>query len=563
MIDASRTPTPLDALAEEWLGELMDLNPELHVSRGIPGREGDYTDFSPDGAQAHADAVRRMLARVRTADVADATDMITRDELVRTLELEVERYDAGEWTRDLNVIASPAQSIRDVFDLMPNESETDWAHIAARLANVPDAVGGYVESLRAGMAAGTVPAVRQAREVAGQARAHAAADGFFARLAASPSAPESLRGDLERGAQAAAAAYEALALFLSAELTPVAPTTDGVGRERYALASRGFVGVEIDLDETYAWGLEELARMVAEQEAVADRVFPGASVAEAVAYLEADESRRLHGTDALREWMQAASDRVVRELGATHFDIPEPVRTLECMIAPTHDGGIYYTGPTDDFSRPGRMWWAVPEGVTEFDTWRELTTVYHEGVPGHHLQVGLATYNSAHLNGWRRLSWNSGHGEGWALYAERLMADLGYLDDPADRLGMLDGQRLRAARVVVDLGVHLGLPKPDGSGPWTGDDALPFMLQHVNMDEAFTRFEVDRYLGWPGQAPSYKVGQRLWEQLRDDWVGANGGDEADLKEFHRRALSIGSVGFGTLRRSLRDQLGAPAVGRLS
>ncbi|WP_228552794.1 MULTISPECIES: DUF885 domain-containing protein [Mumia] len=554
----------MDALAEEWLGELMDLNPELHVTRGIPGREGDYTDFSPEGAQAHGDAVRRMLARVRKAEVADATDEITRDELVRTLELDVERHDAGEWQRDLNVIASPAQEIREIFDLMPTETEADWEHVAARLANVPDAVTGYVEALRAGIASGRTPAVRQAREVAGQARAHAARDGFFANLVAGPVVPDALRADLERNALAAAAAYDALALFLTDELAPVAPTADGVGRERYALASRGFVGVEIDLDETYAWGVEELARMVAEQEVVADQVFPGASVDEAVAYLEADEARRLHGTDALREWMQAASDRVVRELGETHFHIPEPLRTLECMIAPTHDGGIYYTGPTDDFSRPGRMWWAVPEGVTEFDTWRELTTVYHEGVPGHHLQVGLTTYNSAHLNGWRRLSWNSGHGEGWALYAERLMADLGYLDDPADRLGMLDGQRMRAARVVVDLGVHLGLPKPDGSGPWTGDDALPFMLENVNMPEEFVRFEVDRYLGWPGQAPSYKVGQRLWEQLRDAWVVQHGGPGvADLKEFHRDALAVGSVGFGTLRRALLTDSEALVDGRRS
>jgi uncharacterized protein (DUF885 family) len=166
--------------------------------------------------------------------------------------------------------------------------------------------------------------------------------------------------------------------------------------------------------------------------------------------------------------------------------------------------------------------------------------------------VGLATYNSTQLNGWRRLNWNSGHGEGWALYAERLMADLGYLDDPADRLGMLDGQRMRAARVVVDIGVHLGKPKPDGSGTWTGEDAFGFMAQHVNMNDSFVRFEVNRYLGWPGQAPSYKVGQRMWEQLRDDWVEVNttasGG--ADLKEFHRRALALGSVGLGTLRTAL-------------
>lgn len=162
------------------------------------------------------------------------------------------------------------------------------------------------------------------------------------------------------------------------------------------------------------------------------------------------------------------------------------------MIAPTNEGGIYYTGPTDDFSRPGRMWWSVPEGVDSFDTWRELTTVYHEGVPGHHLQIAQAVYNRAELNAWRRLlAGSSGHAEGWALYAERLMEQLGYLDDPADRLGMLDGQRMRAARVVLDIGVHLGKPRLDGEGVWDADYALEFMRQNVNMPDEFIRFEVE------------------------------------------------------------------------
>ena len=232
-----------------------------------------------------------------------------------------------------------------------------------------------------------------------------------------------------------------------------------MGRELYALHSRRFLGATIDLDETYEWGIEELSRMVAEQESIAHEIKPGASVEEAVAFLEQDPARRLKGTEALQRWMQQTSDKAVEELGRTHFDIPEPIRTLECMIAPTKEGGIYYTGPTDDFSRPGRMWWSVPEGVEEFDTWRELTTVYHEGVPGHHLQIAQAVYNRAELNSWRRLlAGGSGHAEGWALYAERLMEQLGYLDDPADRLGMLDGQRMRAARVVLDIGLHLSKP---------------------------------------------------------------------------------------------------------
>ena len=245
-------------------------------------------------------------------------------------------------------------------------------------------------------------------------------------------------------------------------------------------------------------------------------------------------------------------DAAVSALADTHFDIPDPVRRIECMIAPTSSGGIYYTGPSEDFSRPGRMWWAVPKGVERFGTWRELTTVYHEGVPGHHLQIGQTMYRSGLLNRWRRMgSWTSGHAEGWALYAERLMDELGFHTDDATRLGMLDGQSLRAARVVVDIGVHCGFEAPAevGGGAWTYDKAWAFLSAHADMAEGFLRFELDRYLGWPGQAPSYSIGERLWLSLREE-TRRREGAAFDLKAFHRRALDIGGVGLDVLRDAI-------------
>jgi uncharacterized protein (DUF885 family) len=290
--------------------------------------------------------------------------------------------------------------------------------------------------------------------------------------------------------------------------------------------------------------------MTREQEKVAQQIKPGASVKEAIEYLHQDPKRKLISTAELQEWMQKLSDKAIEELGKTHFDIPEPMRKLECLIAPTQHGGIYYTSPSDDFSRPGRMWWSVPAGVTEFDTWRETTTVYHEGVPGHHLQIAQAVFNREELNSWRRLaSWSSGHGEGWALYAERLMQELGYLDDPADQLGMLDGQRMRAARVVLDIGVHLEKPRLDGTGKWDFDYALDFMASNVNEELSFVKFEVNRYFGWAGQAPSYKIGQRIWEQIRDDYK-ARKGHAFSIREFHKQALALGGLGLDSLRRAM-------------
>lgn len=550
----SRTPTEIDAIAEAWVDTQLDLYPELRAYLGRPGREGEYGDYSPDGADTTASHTRKALHAITTANAVDEVDRVTQMDLARELQLSLDKHEAGFAQRDLNVIASPVQGLREIFDLVPTNTVDDWSHVSTRLHNLPMAMDGYIETLRSGIAAGNVPAIRQVREIIVQARKQVKDDGFFFDLAASakssgPDLPDSLTRDLAEGAAQSAQAYDTLARFLDEELAPVAGEADAVGREIYELASRDFLGATIDLDETYEWGIEELARMVGEQEAIAREIKPGASVHEAIEFLDGDASRKLHGTDALKRWMQETSDRAVEQLSKSHFDIPEEVKRLECMIAPTQEGGIYYTGPTDDFSRAGRMWWSVPEGVTEFDTWRELTTVYHEGVPGHHLQIGQATYNKAQLNTWRRTAGTSGHAEGWALYAERLMQQLGYLDDPGDRLGMLDGQRMRAARVVLDIGVHLGKTLPDGSGIWTGDYAFQFLGENVNMNDQFVRFEVNRYLGWPGQAPSYKVGQRIWEQLRDE-CAAREGAAFDIKAFHKRALDLGGVGLDTLRSAL-------------
>lgn len=555
MTEETRTPTQIDKIADAWVDTLAELEPTLATYIGRDEFNDRFGDYSPAGQEQLIAEGRKALSDLKAADPVDDIDAVTQEDLAREIQLGIDLHDAQWHLRDLNVIASHAQNIRQVFDLMPTASADDWSVIATRLGAVSGAIDGYVESLREGIARGVVPARRQVVEVVTQIARYTEDGGFFASFAADAAPdegqlPASLARDLADNANAARVAYDTLAQFLSSELAPAAAEKDAVGRELYALHSRRFLGATVDLDETYEWGVEELARMVAEQESIANEIKPGASVEEAVAFLEQDASRKLHGTEALQKWMQETSDRAVAELGRTHFDIPEPIRRLECMIAPTKEGGIYYTGPTDDFSRPGRMWWSVPEGVEDFDTWRELTTVYHEGVPGHHLQIAQAVYNRAQLNSYRRLlGGTSGHAEGWALYAERLMEKLGYLDDPADRLGMLDGQRMRAARVVLDIGVHLEKQRPDGEGTWDAAFALEFMRHNVNMSDEFVTFEVNRYLGWPGQAPSYKVGQRIWEQLRDE-VAEREGADFSIKRFHKRALDIGGVGLDTLRMAL-------------
>lgn len=557
-----RQATAVDAIADAYTSRLAELDPLSATEMGIAGHDHQMTDLSPDGYAERARHDRETLDELAKAEPADDIDRVTVAAMTDRLALAAELQESGELLASLNVIASPLQLLRDVLDIMPTATTDDWANIASRVSRVPDAVHGYIESLRAGARRGLVAAKLQVEE--GIKQATELADpktSFFVTFTggASPDGappPDALANDLAMAGRKAAAAYGELVAFLEDELAGQAPEDDAVGRDRYALWSREFVGAAVDLDETYEWGLAELARMAAEQDAIVEQIAgPGASIDEAIAKLESDPSRVLHGKDALQRWMQQTADAAITALDGVHFDIPEKMRTIECMIAPTENGGIYYTGPSDDFSRPGRMWWSVPPGVTEFSTWREKTTVYHEGVPGHHLQIAQAVLNREQLNSWRRLvSWSSGHGEGWALYAERLMQEFGFMDDLGDRLGLVDGQRMRATRVVVDIGVHLRKPAPErwGGGTWDAAKAWECLKANVNMDEAFLRFELNRYLGWPGQAPSYKIGQRLWETYRSDAESRAraAGEEFSLKDFHTRALNLGSVPLSVLPLAL-------------
>ncbi len=548
---AHRAPTAVDAIANDFLTASLALSPELATALGRPDAPDGYDDHSPAGTAARRALLVRTLEALEGVAAADTVDEVTIDVLRERLGLEVEIIDTG--VTPLNNLESVPQLLRNLLDLMPQESAEDWGHVSARLSHLPQALAEFTESLEASRAAGKVAAVRQVDEVASQCRAYAEDGGYFDQLLAqAPAEDGTFAVGFASIVAAAKVAYLELAAYLSDDLRKHAPTKDAVGREYYSLMSREFLGAEIDLEETYAWGVAELDRIIAEQEAVAQEIEPGASLERAREILNSDPERVLHGTEALREWMQAKSDAALKDLGASHFDIVAPMDRLECMIAPTQEGGIYYTPPSADFSRPGRMWWSVPEGETEFQTWAETSTVYHEGVPGHHLQCATALLADDELNDYRSQAvWVSGHGEGWALYAERLMEQLGYLADPGDRLGMLDGQRLRAARVVFDIGVHLELEVPErwGSGTWDADKGWEFLKANMFESEGRIRFEFLRYLGWPGQAPSYKIGQRLWEQIRDE-VERREGADFDLKAFHTRALRLGSMGLDSLHRAL-------------
>jgi len=534
----------------------------LATSLGLPGGEDRLDDLSPAGIEDSHNLVLSTLDALGDAEPASSAEEIAREVLRERLEVERDVHDSGWLHANLNVIDSPLQGVRQVFDLMPTESDENVAVLAARMSAVPTALAGYRASLRLAADRGQVSAVRQIDKCAEQCDTYSGvgATGFFAGLAESVN-PDGARGQeltraLTSAAVAADSAYAELGAFLRTELRPLAPESDAVGRDRYVLASRNFLGAVIDLEETYAWGWREFLAIEVEMRDVAERIAPGAGPKGAAAALDSDATYQLVGLPALQAWMQDLSDSAIADLAGTHFEIPDPIKKLECLIAPPGGGvGAYYTGPSDDFSRPGQMWWAVEPGREVFSTWRETSVVYHEGVPGHHLQIATAVYRRDALNDYQRLmAGTSAHWEGWALYAERLVRELGYLRSDGQLLGLLESQMFRAARVIVDIGMHLELEIPAGTGfhegeRWTGALGLEFLLTRTITDPAHCRDEIDRYLGWPGQAPSYKIGERVWLAGRDAAQRAKG-DAFDFKEFHTAALNMGGMGLDLLARRL-------------
>lgn len=566
--DGSSAPSRIFEVADGFVETLAELDPIAATYLGIPGYEQQLTDYSPEAADRMADAERDVLQQVQAEEPTTVAARRCRETVIEDMSASLERYDAGYHYDGMNILHSPVQSLRQIFDMMPRESEQDIANIAARMRQIPDALHSYQRTLTEGIDRGMTASVRQTNGCIEQidtwTGAGASDDAnapFFAALAnglsASSELPPALARDLDAAAAVATQSYADFAEFLRSAYLPRARQSDAVGAERYALGSRSYNGIELDLAETYDWGWEQLRWVRSEMRQAANAIKPGATIREAVELLESDPPRAIHDVDEFREWMQSLQDATIADMDGTHFDIPEPVKRIEALIAPP--GGalaMYYTGPSEDFSRPGRTWYPTG-GKTSFPLWREVSIAYHEGVPGHHFQIGTTMTLSDNLSRYQRLlAGSSGYVEGWALYAERLMSELGYLENPDHYMGFLDAQALRSARVIVDIGMHLELDIPPESefepgAKWAPDLAYRFMCENVHFPTDFVASEIDRYLGIPGQAISYKVGERVWLEARQQaQARATNAGDFDLKAWHNAALSLGPMGLAQMQREM-------------
>ncbi|MFF3652799.1 DUF885 domain-containing protein [Streptomyces sp. NPDC002181] len=555
---ASRLPRQV---ADAYVDDLIAIDPISGTYLGVAACSSRLPDFSPAGRAAAAELSRSTLARLDAAERLPGADSDAERRCGRLLRerlnAELAVYEADEDLRSVSNIHSPAHSVRDVFTLTPSETDEDWTAIAERLRAVPAALAGYRESLALGLDRGLYGGPRATATFIDQLTTWAGEDGegedggeaFFGELASR--GPEALRTGLEEAAAGATAALAELRDWMRDVYAPaVADAPDPVGRERYARWSRYFNGTDLDLDEAYAYGWSEYHRLLAEMNAEAAKILPGAGPWEALKHLD-EHGTHIEGVDEVQAWLQGIMDEAIENLDGTHFELAERVKRVESMIAPPGGAAApYYTNPSEDFSRPGRTWLPTM-GQTRFPVYDLVSTWYHEGVPGHHLQLAQWAHVADRLSRYQAsVGLVSANVEGWALYAERLMDELGYLKDAEQRLGYLDCQMMRAARVIVDIGMHLGLDIPADSPfhpgeRWTVELAQEFFGLHSGRPADFIESEVTRYLSMPGQAIGYKLGERAWLLGRDNARAAHG-DSFDLKAWHMAALSQGSLGLDDL-----------------
>ncbi|MEY2401349.1 MAG: hypothetical protein QOJ08_1460 [Ilumatobacteraceae bacterium] len=545
-----RVASAIFELSDQYIVESAALDPMLATFWGIPGHDHEMTDYSPQGWDARLELQRRTIKDLAKISPGDRSERIAIEVMRERVQAERDLIESGEYHRWLSVLNSHHAYVRDIFDYMPRESEQDWNNIRARLAAVPAALDTLRASFLYAADNEQVAARRQALACAAQCDVWGSPDGFFADLAA-----ESQAVDLSAEAATAAQSFSAFARWLETDYALISTTHDPVGAERYRLFVRFHNGTDLDLREVYEWGWQDLHDIEARMSALVERILPGASRDDCIAQLERDPRYVVRGADSFLAWSQDVIDRTMDDLDGRYFDIAEPLRRCQAMAAPL--GGpetAYYTPPSEDFTRPGQIWHQVT-GKECFPLWEALSTQYHESTPGHHLQLAQMMYQAESLTRFQRLGVSiSGHGEGWALYAERLMHELGYLDDPVYELGWLAGQALRAARVILDIGLHceMRIPATERFHPgerWRSEMGLPFLLQHTGHPEEFLASEVDRYLGMPGQAISYKVGERVWLEGRER-ARRRLGSTFDLKRFHQVVLDMGGMGLDQLSAEL-------------
>lgn len=540
----------------QWSAETL---PEFATRRG-DHRYGDrLADVSPEALAERDRMAARFLAEAQAipAGALSATDRVSREMFILAQQrfLEIAAHPAARGM-SLRALGGPQTLLAELLQVVPVSSAAQVQQLLARLAAYPRRMEQEIAQLRASATAGWVPARDVLQRVLAQIDAQLADDPEktpfwtpFRRLAASSGiAADERAALLQAGREAIATqvlpAQRGLRALVADELLPRAPADGSLARypggdRWYALQVRLNTTTDLTPQQIHAIGQRELARLRGEMDAVMREVKFDGGFERFVQHLNTDP-RFFHASpQALLAGYREIAKRLDAELPKLFAELPRAPYGVAEM--PAHMGpnrAEYYNGPALDGSRAG-FFFANTMAFRQRPIWGMETLVAHEAVPGHHLQIARASELRG-LPNFRR----SGFGytaftEGWALYAETLGFELGLYADPYSRFGHLQWQAFRAARLVVDTGIHaLG---------WSRQQAVDFMVERTGVQRDFVEGEVDRYASQPGQALAYMIGKLKFDELRDRARAALG-PRFDIRRFHNAVLDQGALPLAVLER---------------
>jgi len=562
---ASRVAAQNALFDDAWQANLK-MNPILATAVGdyrYNDQLGDYSLAAP--AMRHQRDLSE-LAHIKAIDPSGfpEQDLISHDLFLRQLQERVEDYDLKEFEMPLSASGGGGGIHANLADLplsMPFDSVKHYEDYISRLHQIPRAFLQTEEVLRAGVNDHLVPVRFIAEKIPGQAEGVIASNPFILPLTRFPASfSDAEKNRLTEQITSTVnnevfPAYKQFAAFITTDYIPHARTALSVnslggGKRRYQTTLRRFTTTALTAAQIHEIGLKEVDRITTEMAALAKaNGYPDLTTFRD--HIENDPKYRAVSAEAIVEDFRKYIAQMLPHLPELFNLLPKTAVTVEPIPPFQASAATHYQSGTPDGKRPGRVSVAVSD-PTHRSYINDEAVAYHEGVPGHHLQITIEQ-SLAGLPEFRKHGGNSAYTEGWGLYAEQLGKEIGLYRDPGSDYGRLRSELFRAVRLVVDTGIH--------EMDWSRDQVVDYMRKSHAVDEPTIQAETDRYISGPGQACSYKLGQLKIRELRER-ARQQLGTKFDLKTFHDEILSGGALPLDVLdarvNRWIKAQLAAAA-----
>jgi len=557
----SRRQQLVSLFDEEWQYELRT-NPEWATMLGDHRYNDRLSDNSPEFFCADTDQRQRFLTRFRAIDPAGFSrqDALSRELMIRQLQQQIEGAQFKNWEMPVNQMGGLHLELADLVALTSFNTVADYDNYLARLHQIPHAFDQLTANMRQGLRDGLMPPRYLLEKVAAEADDIAGKTGesspFAKPVKDFPSSVPASEQKRIRDAILASIAdqvvptYRRFAAYVRNEYAPHGRTEPGVwslpdGAARYRFAIRRITTTDMTPEAIHALGLKQIDEIEAEMLADAHEL-GFKDLASLNDHIKNDRSFYATSGQQVLDLYANYARGMEPELPKLFGHLPKSKLTVIPMEASRSKNAVPadYTDGAADGSRPGHI------NVNEYDPEHRLVLnveaiAYHEGIPGHHLQLSLAQEMEA-LPEFRRHAGYTAFVEGWALYAERLGKEVGHYQDPYSDYGRLENEMWRAIRLVIDTGVH--------EKHWTRDQMVDYFHRYTAMDEPNIQSEVDRYIAWPGQALAYKLGQLEILKLRDQ-ARQKLGDKFDIRVFHDEVLGNGALPLDVLDSEVNGWIG--------